>query len=188
MSSFIICGQYFVYIWVGKEFEMAYYYALAIMLGLTPILSQGFANNILEAKNLLVYRGVILLTLTSIGTLISYFILQKSGILEMILTVVFFMLMERVIMTFYYIKKANLDMKRYYKEILPLFLNCIIFTILTFTIKMYLSGTSFLNTAFLGAFYSILYLIGLLYFMTKYEKNLMKSMFSKIPYLKNYFK
>jgi O-antigen/teichoic acid export membrane protein len=188
LGGFILCGQYFIFKWVGKEFEMAYYYAIVIMIGLTPILSQGFANNILEAKNLLAYRGIALLILTSLGTIISYFTLQKYGILEMLFTVVFFMFIERIIMTFYYIKKANLDMMRYYMEILPLFFNFCIFTISAFIIKYFLNEIVLWNTLAIAFFYTILYILGLLYFMTKYEKNLFKSMLLKIPYIKTYVK
>src|SRR5690606_15911565 len=35
MGGFIIIGKSFVYFWVGSEYEMAYYYAVVIMIGLT---------------------------------------------------------------------------------------------------------------------------------------------------------
>jgi len=39
---------------IGEDYLDAYSYTIIIMFGLTPILSQGFANNLLEAKNLLI--------------------------------------------------------------------------------------------------------------------------------------
>src|SRR5690606_25436524 len=57
LGGFIIIGKDFIFFWVGEEYHMAYYYTIIIMIGLTPILSQSFANNILEAKNMLHFRG-----------------------------------------------------------------------------------------------------------------------------------
>ena len=136
LGAFIIVGQDFIFYWVGEEYHMAYYYAVIIMIGLTPLLSQGFANNILEAKNLLAYRGRLLLTLTIIGTIIGAFVVQKFGVTEMILVTVFFMFAERAIIIPFYIKKANLDMIRYYKEILPLFFSVLIAIIISL-LKIY---------------------------------------------------
>ncbi len=185
LGGFVLVGKDFVYFWVGSEYEMAYYYVIIIMIGLTPILSQGFANNILEAKNLLSYRGKLLLTLTVLGTLLGIYIVQEFGVLEMIVTTVVFMLLERALMIPYYMKKANLEMFRYYKEISPLFVGMLL------TLSTLLSLNYFLpdkNLAVLFgniAVYSILYFLILLLFMTSFEKNLVKSVALKIPILKN---
>jgi O-antigen/teichoic acid export membrane protein len=185
LGAFILTGQYFVSIWVGEEFYMAYYYAVIIMLGLTPILSQGFANNILEAKNLLAYRGILLLSLTVAGTVLSIFVVKKFGVMEMILTIVLFMLIERVIMIFYYIKKANLDMFRYYKEIYPLFIVFAITTSILFLIKAFFLPEKNLIVFFSSAIsYSIIYAFVFIKFMTEYEKSLLKSLLKILPFNK----
>ncbi|WP_405292918.1 lipopolysaccharide biosynthesis protein [Algibacter sp. Ld11] len=187
LGGFIIVGKDFVFFWVGKEYEMAYYYALAIMFGLTPVLSQGFANNILEAKNLLVFRGKLLLTVTILGVICGFFIVKKFGIMEMILTTVFFMIVERILIIPFYQKKANLDMKRYYKEISPLFISLFI-ALLFYLINFYFLPNKNIYVVISNIIlFSISYLIFGVSIMSQYEKSLIKLALKKIPIIKSYF-
>ncbi|MFI1773821.1 lipopolysaccharide biosynthesis protein [Thalassobellus citreus] len=185
-GAFILLGKDFVFFWVGDEYNEAYYYAIIIMFGLTPILSQGFANNILEAKNLLAFRGKLLLTLTLLGTILSVFVVQKFGVLEMIITVVIFMLLERAIMIFYYNKNTNLDMFRYYREISPLFAVFAITTLLIFLLTNNLLPERNLIVFFSSAIvYSLIFVFVFIRFMTEYEKSLLKSIVIKfLPHYK----
>ena len=180
LGAFIIVGQDFIFYWVGEEYHMAYYYAVIIMIGLTPLLSQGFANNILEAKNLLAYRGRLLLTLTIIGTIIGAFVVQKFGVTEMILVTVFFMFAERAIIIPFYIKKANLDMIRYYKEILPLFFSVLIAIIISLLKISFLPNRNIYMFFGSARFYTFLY-FGISYFLTtKYERRLFHSSLERL--------
>ncbi len=185
-GAFIIVGKDFVFFWVGEEYFMAYYYAIVIMLGLTPILSQGFANNILEAKNLLSYRGKLLLTLTIIGTVISIPVVKTFGIFEMIITIVLFMLLERIIMISYYNKNTNLNMSRYYKEISPLFINSLITIVLGLIANYFLPQKSLVIFCISALGYTLLYIYGSTMVMSKYEKALIQSVLIKIPILNKY--
>lgn len=137
-GGFILFGRDFIHFWVGVEYDQAYIYVLLIMAGLTPILTQGFANNVLEGKNLISFRGKILISLTIMGTLVGIFALKFLGVLEFIIVTVIFMLIERIIMNFYYKNKANLDMKKYYKNVFPIYLSFIglIFIILGLSLAL----------------------------------------------------
>jgi len=189
LGAFIIVGKDFVYFWVGNEYDMAYYYAVIIMIGLTPILSQGFANNILEAKNLLAYRGLLLLGLTISGTIISFFVVKHYGIIEMICIVVFFMLLERVILIPYYIKKAHIDMIRYYKEIFSLVVGVSIVISANFIINYYFLPNYNILAFFIKAFiYTILYFVSYKLLATTYEKQLFNSILIKVPFFKKLIK
>lgn len=182
LGAFVIVGQDFVYFWVGDEYHMAYYYAVIIMIGLTPILSQGFANNILEAKNLLAYRGKLLLSLTVAGTVLGIIIVQKFGVLEMIITTVIFMLLERAFMYFYYENKANLNMKRYYREIYPLFINPTVIIILGLFANHFLPSKNILFAILKATVYSGFYATFAFFLMTGYEKQLVKKIVAKLPF------
>ncbi|WP_248722984.1 lipopolysaccharide biosynthesis protein [Seonamhaeicola sp. ML3] len=180
LGAFVIVGKDFVFFWVGDEYHLAYYYALVIMIGLTPILSQGFANNILEAKNLMSYRGKLLLGLTISGTILSVFIAKRYGVMELIFTVVFFLLLERLIMIPYYKEKANLDMKRYYKEITPLFLATILITVLYVFLNSFLPEKNLYVFILVSFIYSITYIIVIQKIMTDYERSFLKKSIKKI--------
>ncbi|MFI1743935.1 lipopolysaccharide biosynthesis protein [Thalassobellus sediminis] len=183
LGCFIIVGKDFIYFWVGEEYNMAYYYAIVIMFGLTPTLSQGFANNILEAKNLLVFRGKLLLSLTILGVVIGFFVVQKFGVLEMIIVTVFFLLLERILIIPFYINKANLDMKRYYKEISPIFLSLILALCFYLINYYFLPNKNVLVLILNLVVYSIIYIVFSKFIMTKYEKELLISTIQKVPIL-----
>ena len=186
-GAFVIIGKDFVFFWVGDEYDMAYYYAIIIMIGLTPILSQGFANNILEAKNLIAFRGKLLLSLTIIGTVIGVFIVKKYGVLEMIFVTIIFMFLERIFMIPYYIKKANLEMLRYYKEISPLFISTLVSIGICALINYFLPNQNILVLITNMLLYSLIYLFASYFVITKYEKELFISTLTKLPIIKKYF-
>lgn len=174
LGGFVIVGKDFVFFWVGEEYYMAYYYAVIIMIGLTPILSQGFANNILEAKNLLSFRGKLLLCVTVMGTGLSFFIVQNFGVLEMVITIVLFMLLERIFMISYYNKKTLLNMGRYYKEISSLIVISSIITGISLIIRNFFPDKSLLVFFTSIIVYSILYISITSFYMTNFEKKTIK--------------
>ena len=188
LGAFILIGQDFVYYWVGGEFNEAYYYAVVIMIGLTPTLSQGFANNILEAKNLLKYRGILLLSLTIMGCLLGVYMAKNYGVIEMILSIVFFMFIERAVMASYYSKHADLQMGRYYKEIFPLFIGVSIVLGVFMFINYFLPDKNLYLFIGNSITFTIFYGIVMFFVMTQYEKDLLKSIVVKIPILNNYIK
>ncbi|UII76120.1 oligosaccharide flippase family protein [Flagellimonas sp. HMM57] len=179
LGEFILIGRDFVHFWVGNEFSPAYYYALIIMIGLTPTLSQGFANNILEAKNFLSYRGRLILILTILGVLASIYVAKNYGVVEMILVTVFFIFLERIIMIPYYIRKADLDMLRYYREISPLFLGLLGLLSIFLLINYFLPNDNLYIVLGNVLCFGIAYLILFYYLMTAYEKDLFKSLIEK---------
>ena len=121
-GGFVLVGREFIYFWVGDFYSEIYFYVIFIMLGLTLILSQGFANNILEAKNTLRFRGIIMLSFAILGLILGSILAKTQGGLGMILGGVLFMFFERIIMTWYYSKFLHLEMFKYYLRIAPLFL------------------------------------------------------------------
>lgn len=121
-GGFVLVGKSFVNLWVGNDFAEVYYYVVIMMFGLTFILSQGFASNILEAKNKLKFRGIIILIMTLAGVLVGALLANKYQGLGMIIGTVIFILLDRIVMTWYYQKKVQLQMFHYYKNVAPLFL------------------------------------------------------------------
>lgn len=174
LGGFITIGEDFIYFWVGNEYQDAYYYIVAIMIGLTPILTQGFANNILEAKSLMSFRGKIILILTIAGVIVSYFMAKYFGIMEMILATIFFMILERVIMTPYYHKRANLNMFRYYREIVPLIIHALIIITIFVLVKAFFPAEMIFYTLLKMILYVLVYTSSIIFILSKYEKELFK--------------
>ena len=182
-GGFILVGKDFIYLWVGNEFIEVYIYVIIIMFGLTLILSQGFANNILEAKNKLKFRGYLILFLTIGGVIFGSFLSHKHKGLGMIIGTVVFMLFERVIMTWYYHSKIKLEMIRYYKEIAPIFILSLIIFVITNYLTQYLPNYSLKYLFIRVIVYSFLYTVLLWFILTSYEKILVYNLNVKIKKL-----
>jgi O-antigen/teichoic acid export membrane protein len=179
-GGFIIIGQDFIYFWVGSGFEDVYLYVVLIMLGLTLILSQGFGNNILEAKYKLKFRGILMLTLTVLGLASGVLFSQRYQGLGMIIGTVIFMLIERAIMTWYYQKRIHLQMLRYYKEILPLFLLSFLVVLSIYYFGRFSPIHSIKYFFAKTLVFSVFYFASLLFVLTGYEKTLFTRMIVKV--------
>jgi len=182
-GGFILVGKDFIYFWVGNEFSEVYLYVIIIMFGLTLILSQGFGNSILAAKNKLRFRGYLILILTSGGLIFGSFLAKEYQGLGMIIGTVVFMLLERVIMTWYNSSKLKLQMFRYYKETAPLFIMAVLIIIITNYLSQYLPSYSVKYLLIRILIYSILFITLFWFVLTTSEKLLVNSL--KLNKIKN---
>lgn len=182
-GGFILVGKDFIYFWVGNGFSEVYLYVIIIMFGLTFILSQGFGNNILEAKNKLKFRGYLILTLTISGLVYGSFLAKEFQGFGMIIGTVVFMLLERVVMTWYYSSKIELQMIRYYKEISLLFIMSALVILISNLISQYLPSYSvkYLIVRVIG--YSMLFITTFWFILTPSEKLLVNSLKLKLKIL-----
>ena len=154
-------------------------YVVLMMFGLTLILSQGFGNNILEARNKLKFRGILLLLLTICGTILGATLAKTYGGLGMIIGTVIFMLAERVIITWYYHKKIDLQMFRYYKEIFPLFFTAFLIILVTNYFTNELSNFSIKYLLIKGFSYTVVYASIFWFILTNSEKLLVNEAINK---------
>jgi O-antigen/teichoic acid export membrane protein len=184
-GCFILIGQDFIYFWVGDEYSEVYQYVIIMMFGLTLILSQGFGNNILEARDRLKFRGVTMLIVTIFGAILGWYLSQEYKGLGMIIGTVVFMILERVIMTWYLNNKIKLQMLRFYKEILPLFLAFGFVVCIAHYMSHLLPFNSykFLFSRALG--YVFLFVLIFWMVLTKTEKNMFFALCLKIKSFSN---
>lgn len=73
LGGFLLYGQQFILLWVGKTYQNSWLIALIIMFSYTLPLVQSFANSILEAKNTFLFKAVTYITLIIAGTVLGYF-------------------------------------------------------------------------------------------------------------------
>lgn len=171
-SGFIIFGKAFVILWIGPDYISAYYIAVTIMLVYTFPSVQSYANSILEAKQLMRFKGSIYLFFIVGGTCMGYFGYKYYGIIGVIGTLCIGWAMAFILMNFFYSNKLNLQIVRFYKEvfihqIVPL---SFIFGISFFLFKLF-TNPSWLTLGVGALLYAVLYLI-IYYFMvlSKSEK------------------
>lgn len=102
LTGFYVFGKTFVLLWVGESYVDSFKISLIIMLALTPVLVQGFANSILEAKRKNKFKAVLNLTTTLIGVLASWHYSSIYGMYGIISSLAASMILNALIMMFYY--------------------------------------------------------------------------------------
>lgn len=183
-TGFLLFGQEFINLWIGKGYKTSWEIALIIMIAYTIPLIQTFANSLLEANKLYKFKALLYLFIFAFSIGFALFIAKKGGAIAVVLSIATGWLICQIIMNKYYIKKLNLDIKTFFFNTFKSF--CLPFFLLI------ISGVT-LNSIIkdLNWFYFILKIIiymsiygSILYFiiLNKYEKGLISNFLKYIFY------
>lgn len=181
-TGFIIFGQEFIRIWAGEGYEKSYWTELILMVPALVPLIQNVGINILQAKNMHKFRTIVYFFIAIANLLVSIPLARKFGSIgSAIGTSIACLLGQCIIMNIYYYKKANLDIPRFWKNILKMSIPIIIIFIPTCIINyMCISSNIFIVGIKIIA-YTIIYSALLwLFALNDYEKDLIKKPINKI--------
>ncbi|CAH8286115.1 O-antigen/teichoic acid export membrane protein [Mariniflexile fucanivorans] len=184
--AFLLYGNEFVFLWVGSELGVQgtheiWLIALIIMIAYTVPLIQSFANLILEAKNKLAFKAKIYLSFMIIGAFTGGVLAKKYNAIGMISGTVFGWMLVQNIMNYYYYKKINLNILRFFKEIFhKTGFALLIIAVIGFIIN-FVPGYNWMSFVVKGFVYTVTY-IGILYVlgMRDSEKQLLDPIFIKL--------
>lgn len=120
LSGFIVFGKEFLMIWVGNGYMEAYYVAIVVMIPFSVDLAQNLALAILQVKKQYGFRAKIyflsaVINIVTTVILASYFGIVGAAVstgLSMTITSGF-------IMNWYYLRRAELDVAKFWKESVP---------------------------------------------------------------------
>lgn len=121
LSGFIVFGKEFLMIWVGNSYMEAYYVAIVVMIPFSVDLAQNLALAILQVKKQYGFRAKIyflsaVINIVTTVILASYFGIVGAAVstgLSMTITSGF-------IMNWYYLRRAELDVAKFWKESVPI--------------------------------------------------------------------
>ncbi len=192
LSGFAVFGREFIYLWVGNEYSQSYIIALLIVIPMVIPLIQGMGGIILQAKNMHKFRSIVYFVIAIANIFLSLLFVRWWGAVGCALaTAIAFVAGNIIIMNFYYWKKVQIEIPKFWMNILfmsfPLFLS-ILFGITVN--KLVLADNWFVFIIKIAAF-SLVYIL-LIWFtgMNKYEKNLiigpMKNLVKKFKKRKVY--
>lgn len=116
-GGFLLYGQLFILLWVGKTYAESWGIALTIMIVYTIPLVQSFGTAILQAHKKIQFKAVTYLIFISAGTLSGYFLYHYFGSLGMVLGVSIGWAISIVILNIYYQKVLKLEMPRFFLEL-----------------------------------------------------------------------
>ena len=160
LTGFILVGKSFIVLWVGPEYETAYYAGVILMIsGYIPAV-QTLGVNIQNAKNMHKIRSVVYFGVACINVVSSIFLIKQWGVIGTCLGTLFATLLGHgIFMNYYYHKKVGLNIVRFWKKIIRWLIPVIILTTIGKIVLIYLPVNSWI-TLFAFAFgYSFIYLI-----------------------------
>ena len=181
VSGFIFFGPYFIKIFAGEGYELAYPVALLLMIPVTVPLIQNLGIEIQKAKNMHKFRSV-LYFLIAIGNLfISIPLCKIHGIIGCAIGTSSTMILGNfILMNWYYDKKVGLDILYFWKSIAE-FIPGLIIPIVAGIIMSFIGINSIIRFIGMGVIYIIVFSISIYKFsMNDYERELFRGPLLKI--------
>ncbi|WP_375088960.1 oligosaccharide flippase family protein [Peribacillus sp. RS7] len=174
LSGFIVFGQEFINLWVGKEYQVSYIVALVILVPMIVSLIQGMGGVILQAKNMQGFKSIVNIFIAISNVIISIIFVQVWGVIGCaIATGISFTLGNIIIINYYYWKKIKLNIPKFWINILFMSFPLILSIIYGATINKVLLTNIWLVLFVKILGFSILYFLSMWFTaMNKYEKNL----------------
>ena len=120
MSGIALYGREFILILAGEDYLDGYVVAMLLMIPYTVDLIQNSGNTIMQAENKYWYRARILFSAAIVNIVMTYFGAKKYGMYGAAgATTITIVITSWFIMNYVYSKKINLDIKFFWKEVLP---------------------------------------------------------------------
>jgi O-antigen/teichoic acid export membrane protein len=159
LGGFLLFGKQFVNLWVGKTYRESWYIALIVMFAYTLPLVQSFANSILEAKNKFSFKALVYIILIVLGTLFGAFLAKYYGAIGIIIGTTTGWLLSQIIMNVYYSKVINIEIIRFFKELLQGLFITFIFTLLLGYFINFIPGNNWGNLIIKILLYSLIFIL-----------------------------
>lgn len=181
LSGFVFFGQYFIKIFAGEGYELAYPVALLLMFPVTVPLIQNLGIEIQKAKNMHKFRSI-LYFLIAVGNLfISIPLCKTYGIIGCAVGTSLTMILGNcILMSWYYYKKVGLDIVYFWKNIAK-FIPGLLIPILTGIIMTFIGINNIGRFIGMAAIYVVIFLVSIYKFsMNDYERELFRGPLLKV--------
>lgn len=184
MTGFTVFGREFVILWLGKEFEMAWFIGMIIMIPLSIPLFQSVGVLILQAKNLHAFRSLTYLAVAFANIGLSIIFTQKYGMIGTSFgTIAALIIGNILVINIYYHIKLKLDMVRFFKEVLKRYILLFSLVMMLGYLLNMLPKHSWFMLVLKGSVYVILFSIVMwMWGLNEYEKGLFSNPVRRIMY------
>ena len=187
LTGFILFGMQFIDIFTSKKSEQfsyssAYYITLLLIVPFTIDLIQNIVLTILQAKNKILFRTCVFLSMAIVNVFVAYQLAKFwGGIGCAFATGLVFLIGNLVFMNIYYAKHIYIDIKEFWKQIGKISF----ISLICYVIGLFINSISLFPNLINFALKIVLYV--LVYFsimwalaMNDYEKGLIKGLLRKI--------
>lgn len=182
LTGFLLFGQNFIIIWVGKEYLEVWLIAIIIMIpGLIPII-QNVCVSILNAKNKRMFRSLVSVGIAFINVILTVILVKGMGYIGApIATSLALIIGDVIIMNIYYSRVMDLKILRMFKGITKGILPSLIITfILCLPLALFLPNNLMFFVLKFFSFMIIYLLILITFGLEKSEKELFLPFIKKL--------
>lgn len=159
-SGFIIFGEEFIYLWLGKGYTEVYKIALWIMIPLTIPLIQTIGLAIIQARNMHQFRSIVYFFIAILNVITSIALVKEYGAVGCaIATGISFIFGNIIIMNIYYWKKVDINIPLFWKNILKMSVPIIVTMIVGTILNKFISNYSITTFIMKGAIYVGIYIL-----------------------------
>lgn len=158
LSGFILFGQRFILLWVGKGYEAAFAVAVVLMASYTVDLIQNIAIQIQRAKGLQKYRSRFMFLNAILNVIITLILIRRYQEFGAALgTAIANIIGAGIFMNWFYAKRVGLDVRGFWIEILYMSRACIPLIVFGVLIHSTLMRCSFVLYLLFGIAFIALY-------------------------------
>ena len=182
MSGFIIMGKQFIALWVGESQQMSYYIALVILIPALIPLSQNIGISVLRAMNRHRFRSVIYLFIALANVALSIpLALAFGGIGAASATAFATCTGQILVMNWFYGKKIGLDIRGYWREILPIFFKSAAIGALAWALIYFIPVTGWAGLILKGLIFCVVFgALAWLSILNGYEKSIVTGALARL--------
>ncbi len=180
-SGFVLVGDTFIHIWAGSGYDDAYIICV-LFFGATMIpLIQNMGITILQARNELKYRSLLILTCSFVSLIIAIPVAKLyGGIGVAVVTSLAIIIGHGLLLNIYYYRKQRIDIISFWREILIIAIAPTFVVFFFHILLCFYPITSLLQLLFAMCLYSMAYmLVSYKFSMNDYERDLVKSILFK---------
>lgn len=174
LSGFIVFGRNFISLWAGDGYEDVYTITLMFFVSLLIPLVQNLGITILQARNQMRFRSLLYIVIAVISLGAQVVLSKEYGGIGCAIAVSGALLLgQGLIMNIYYYKKQDLDVLKFWKEIIKMSIMPIILVVVSMYLlrSVALDGWAELGCA-IGLFAIIYIPLFFIFSMNNYERDL----------------
>lgn len=174
LFGFMVFGKQFIILWAGVEYVEAYYMVIVFLIALYIPLIQNIGLIILQARNQMKFRSMLYIVIAFLALFTEVVFSKLWGGLGCAFAVGALLLVQGLIMNIYYKVKQNIDIPRFWKEILKMDLVPVALSVLAlYVIQNIIHIDSWYSFSFVITGYVVLYVVCTIVFsLNDYEKKL----------------
>lgn len=176
LGGYVCLGKEFIQLWVGSSYSDSYIIGLLIMLPSIVPLTQNVGLTIIRAMNIHKYRSYMYIAIAILNVVISIpLAIWYGGIGSAIGTCIATVLGQILFMNYFYEKRANINIKEYWKNFLVFFLLTFVVSSVITLIKNFTPVTNWITFVLIVVLFSAVYVV--LFWFTvanDYEKDIVR--------------